>query len=43
MLKFDKKIQFLRPQKIEVDLWRPFRISVKPLKSHLHISILWGM
>ena len=34
MLKIDKKltrqIEFLRPQKIKVDLWLPFRISVKP-------------
>ena len=36
MLKFQKKIDqtiflsFYAPQKIKVDLWRPFRISVKP-------------
>ena len=44
MLKFGKNDQtnflsFYDPQKIKVDLWRPFWISVKPWKNHLHFSI----
>ena len=45
MLKFQKNwpiwnfLRFYAPQKIKIDLWRPFWISVKPLKSHLYISI----
>ena len=48
LLKFEKNDQtivlsFCVPQKIKADLWRPFWISVKPWKSHLHISISWGV
>ena len=31
--------KFLRPQKIEIDSCRPFWISAKPWKNHLHFSI----
>ena len=45
MLKFEKNDQtnFYAPQIIKVDLWRPFWISVKPWKNHLHIFISWGV